>query len=108
MPSPTDFQPPGAPAAPTAPSAIPVSSKFDIYTPKGGPFPYPTPREATKEEIKDITAQYALAAKNAIEVVGFDGVEIHGANGYLLDQFLKDSSNTRTDEYGGSIPNRAR
>ena len=51
--------------------------------------------------------QYVTAAKNAIEA-GFDGVEVHGANGYLIDQFLQDVSNTRTDEYGGSIENRAR
>ncbi|KIV83666.1 hypothetical protein PV11_05670 [Exophiala sideris] len=67
----------------------------------------PVPREVTKEEIKEFVADYAQAAKNAIEA-GFDGVEIHGANGYLIDQFTQDNCNRRTDEYGGSIENRAR
>ena len=58
-------------------------------------------------EIKDYVGWYALAAEMAMKA-GFDGVEIHGANGYLVDQFLQDVSNKRTDEYGGSIPNRAR
>ena len=61
-----------------------------------------------RAEIKKFVQQYAIAAKNAIEGAGFDGVEVHGANGYLVDQFLQDVSNTRTDEYGGSIENRAR
>jgi NADPH2 dehydrogenase len=65
------------------------------------------PRELTKEEIKSFVADYAQAARNAVEA-GFDGVEIHGANGYLVDQFLQDVSNTRTDEYGGSVENRSR
>jgi NADPH2 dehydrogenase len=65
------------------------------------------PREMTKEEIKEFVGLYATAAKNAMEA-GFDGVEIHGANGYLVDQFLQDVSNNRTDEYGGSIENRSR
>lgn len=59
-------------------------------------------------EIKDYVGWYAAAAANAVQGAGFDGVEIHGANGYLLDQFLQDVSNTRTDAYGGSIENRAR
>jgi 2,4-dienoyl-CoA reductase-like NADH-dependent reductase (Old Yellow Enzyme family) len=102
----TDYQPGGA--APVSASDVPISDAWQVYTLKGGPFAYPVPQPLTKEGIKAITQQYVTAAKNAIEVVGFDGVEIHGANGYLLDQFLKDSSNKRTDEYGGSIPNRAR
>ncbi|KAG2235203.1 hypothetical protein BDF21DRAFT_431859 [Thamnidium elegans] len=65
------------------------------------------PRALEIEEIKDIVNQYARAAKNAIEA-GFDGVEIHGANGYLIDQFINTSSNKRTDIYGGSIENRTR
>jgi len=69
--------------------------------------PYETPKELSKEEIKEIIADYKQAAINAKEA-GFDGVEIHGANGYLLDQFLQDNSNVRNDEYGGSIENRAR
>ncbi|KAI5827804.1 FMN-linked oxidoreductase [Schizophyllum commune Tattone D] len=66
-----------------------------------------TPRELTKDEIKQYVEWYAQAASNAIKA-GLDGVEIHGANGYLVDQFLQDVSNVRSDEYGGSIENRAR
>ena len=65
------------------------------------------PREMTKDEIKSFVGDYAQAARNAIEA-GFDGVEIHGANGYLVDQFTQDVCNLRTDEYGGSIENRSR
>ncbi|KAF2836186.1 FMN-linked oxidoreductase [Patellaria atrata CBS 101060] len=65
------------------------------------------PRPATVEEIKNITQEFAAAAKRAREA-GFDGVEIHGANGYLLDQFLHDNVNRRTDQYGGSMENRCR
>lgn len=65
------------------------------------------PHSLTIPEIKEYVANYVQAAKNAIEA-GADGVEIHSANGYLLDQFLHENSNTRTDEYGGSIENRAR
>ncbi|KAK3502933.1 hypothetical protein B0T13DRAFT_431044 [Neurospora crassa] len=67
----------------------------------------PVPEEMTVAEIKERVAEYAAAAKNAIEA-GFDGVEIHGANGYLIDQFLQDTCNQRTDAYGGSIENRSR
>ncbi|KAL0961059.1 hypothetical protein HGRIS_006047 [Hohenbuehelia grisea] len=66
------------------------------------------PRPLTKEEIKEYVELFGTAASNAVHKAGFDGVEIHGANGYLVDQFLQDVSNTRTDEYGGSIENRAR
>ena len=59
-------------------------------------------------EIKEYVAAFAQAARNAVFGAGFDGVEIHGANGYLVDQFTQDVSNTRTDEYGGSIENRCR
>jgi NADPH2 dehydrogenase len=65
------------------------------------------PKEMTVEEIKETVATYAQAAKNAI-AAGFDGVEIHGANGYLIDQFLQDTCNKRTDDYGGSVENRSR
>jgi len=68
---------------------------------------YETPRALELEEIPEIIEQYQRGAENARRA-GFDGVEIHGANGYLLDQFLQDSTNNRTDEYGGSIENRAR
>jgi 2,4-dienoyl-CoA reductase-like NADH-dependent reductase (Old Yellow Enzyme family) len=69
--------------------------------------PFATPRALELEEIPGIIAAYRQGAENA-ERAGFDGVEIHGANGYLLDQFLQDSTNRRTDAYGGSIENRAR
>jgi NADPH2 dehydrogenase len=65
------------------------------------------PKEMTIEEIKETIRDYAQAAKNAIEA-GFDGVELHGANGYLIDQFLQDNVNQRTDSYGGSVENRSR
>lgn len=65
------------------------------------------PQEMTVEDIKETVESYAQAAKNAIEA-GFDGVEIHGANGYLIDQFLQDTVNKRTDAYGGSVENRSR
>ncbi|KAI0355742.1 NADH:flavin oxidoreductase/NADH oxidase [Trametes cingulata] len=70
--------------------------------------PNDIPRELTKDEIKEYVQWYATAASNSVHKAGFDGVEIHGANGYLVDQFLQDVSNKRTDEYGGSIENRAR
>lgn len=60
------------------------------------------------DEIHDMTKEWAAAAKRAVEVAGFDGVEIHGANGYLIEQFLHDNINQRTDEYGGSLENRSR
>jgi 2,4-dienoyl-CoA reductase-like NADH-dependent reductase (Old Yellow Enzyme family) len=69
--------------------------------------PYPVPRALDIEEIPAIVEAYRQGAKNA-KRAGFDGVEIHGANGYLLDQFLQDSVNKRMDRYGGSIENRAR
>ena len=68
---------------------------------------YAVPKEMNVEEIKETVGAYAQAAKNAIEA-GFDGVEIHAANGYLIDQFLQDTCNKRTDNYGGSIENRSR
>ncbi len=68
----------------------------------------PEPRPLTEEEIQEYIKDYATAAKNAVEGAGFDGVEIHGANGYLVDQFTQDVSNVRTDKWGGSIENRSR
>ncbi|KIY62284.1 FMN-linked oxidoreductase [Cylindrobasidium torrendii FP15055 ss-10] len=68
----------------------------------------PFPREATKEDLAELIEQYAVAAENAVFKAGFDGVEIHGANGFLLDCFTQDTSNHREDNYGGSIENRAR
>ena len=72
-----------------------------------GKKPYTQARAATRHDIQRIIGDYASAAKNAI-CAGFDGVQVHGANGYLIDQFLRDSSNFRDDEYGGSIDNRLR
>ena len=89
---------------PVAPSAIAIEE--EIHTPKGKK-KIPVPRALRVEEIPDIVEQFRLGAENA-KVAGFDGVEIHGANGYLLDQFLRDGSNRRTDEYGGSLQNRMR
>lgn len=68
----------------------------------------PSPRPLTEEEIWATINDYATAAKNAVEKGGFDGVEIHGAHGYLIDQFTQEGSNKRTDQWGGSIENRAR
>ncbi|KXZ53522.1 hypothetical protein GPECTOR_7g972 [Gonium pectorale] len=101
-----DFQTGGRPPLSSSTRRI-TSPEYTVYT-ANGPQPYPAPRAATHEEIKQAVADYARAAKNAVEVAGFDGVEIHGANGYLIDQFIKDSINDRTDEYGGPIENRAR
>ena len=89
---------------PVAPSAIAAEGYVSLLRPKRS---YPVPRELKIEEIKQIIAEYAQGAKNA-ELAGFDGVEIHGANGYLPDQFLQDSTNKRTDDYGGNIINRSR
>ncbi|HEY9109473.1 MAG TPA: alkene reductase [Roseateles sp.] len=77
------------------------------YAAHGELVPTSEPRALATHEIPQLIADYVQAARNAIEA-GFDGVEIHGANGYLLEQFLRDSANDRTDEYGGSIENRAR
>lgn len=96
------FQPNGA--LPVAPSAIAPEGETATFT---GPQPYVVPRSLETSEISGIIADYRQAAENAL-TAGFDGVEVHGANGYLLDQFLQDNSNHRTDDYGGSIPNRAR
>ncbi|GFE70119.1 alkene reductase [Chroococcus sp. FPU101] len=89
---------------PVAPSAIAPDGMASTFT---GEQPYVVPRALETAEIPQIVEQYRQGAKNALEA-GFDGVEIHSANGYLLDQFLHDGSNQRTDQYGGSIENRAR
>jgi N-ethylmaleimide reductase len=90
--------------APVAPSAIPAKTRTFI---EGGFAETSAPRALELDEIPGIVADYARAAANA-KSAGFDGVEIHAANGYLLDQFMKDGPNHRTDQYGGSIENRAR
>ena len=87
------------------PSAI--VAKGQMWTDKGGMLDHPTPREMTKSDIEKAKSEFVQASVNAIEA-GFDGVELHGANGYLLDQFLQPDSNQRKDEYGGSFENRAR
>ena len=87
-------------------SSSAIAIEGDVHTPEGK-LPNAQPRELTLEEIPAIVAAYAQGAKNAIEA-GFDGVEVHGANGYLIDQFLRDGANQRTDAYGGSLENRAR
>ncbi|MBR31593.1 MAG: alkene reductase [Spirochaetaceae bacterium] len=85
----------------------PIAAKGDMYTDTQGPQPHPVPVEMTERDIQDAIQEYVSAARNAIEA-GFDGVEIHGANGYLVEQFLHPSANQRTDRYGGSIENRNR
>ena len=92
---------------PVAPSAIPPQDGSKAMTADFKQVPFETPRALGIEEIPAIVAQYRQGAENA-KLAGFDGVEIHSANGYLLDQFLEDKSNRRADRYGGSIENRAR
>lgn len=87
-------------------SSSATAAEGDIHTPNGK-VPHAVPRALTAEEIPALVAAYAQGAKNAI-AAGFDGVEVHGANGYLIDQFLRDTPNQRTDAYGGSLENRAR
>ncbi len=101
------LQPDGA--APLAPSAIAAETRTYLIDPRGrGDFvPVSTPRALAAEEIPGVAEQYARAAESAREA-GFDGVEIHGANGYLIDQFLRAGSNHRDDAWGGSIENRVR
>jgi 2,4-dienoyl-CoA reductase-like NADH-dependent reductase (Old Yellow Enzyme family) len=89
---------------PVAPSAIAAQGNVSLLRPER---PFPLPRALALEEIPGIIDAYRQGARNA-QAAGFDGVEIHGANGYLLDQFLQDRANQRTDGYGGSIANRAR
>lgn len=91
-------------ATPVAPSAIASSGHVSLLRPHE---PYPIPRALDLAEIPTVIEAYRRGAQNAQEA-GFDGVELHGANGYLLDQFLQDGTNRRTDDYGGSVENRAR
>jgi len=90
---------------PVAPSALPITNDY-THTPKGKQ-PYETPRALADSELPGIIDGFRKATLNA-RAAGFDGVQIHGANGYLLDQFLRDGSNHRTGPYGGSLANRAR
>ncbi len=92
----------GAPTVSSSATAI----EGEIQTPKGK-VPQAVPHALTAEEIPGIVAAYVQGAKNAI-AAGFDGVEVHGANGYLIDQFLRDNPNQRTDGYGGTLDHRAR
>jgi len=97
---------------PLAPSAK-IAKETQVYIFDGAPngdvtfVPVEEPKAMTKEDIKQVIEEHRIAAKNAIEA-GFDGVEIHGANGYLIDQFLRSNSNERTDDYGGNKENRVR
>ena len=92
-------------AEPVAPSAI-QPKDVTAHTPKGKEY-LPVPHELTIDEIKKIVNEFRQGAANAIRA-GFDGVEIHGANGYLIDQFIRDGANQRSDAYGGSIENRCK
>src|SRR5450631_3881340 len=101
----SSFQPGGA--LPVAPSAVPISAEFKTATADGKVTLYETPRALETNEIAGVIEAYRQGAVNA-KKAGFDGVEIHGANGYLIEQFLQSNSNLRTDRYGGGIENRAR
>ncbi|MEO3876770.1 alkene reductase [Nonomuraea sp. B12E4] len=89
---------------PVGPSALPAVGQ--VFTP-GGPKPAPVPRQLDTAEVPEQARSYAEAARRAVDA-GFDGVELHGANGYLIAQFLSSTANLRTDAYGGSIANRIR
>ena len=89
---------------PVAPSAIAAKGHVSLLRPEKA---YVTPRALSTEEVGGVVEAFRRGAQNA-QAAGFDGVELHGANGYLLDQFLQDKTNHRTDQYGGSIENRAR
>lgn len=92
-------------AQPVAPSALPIRND-EVHTPEGKK-PYVTPRALEDAELPGIVAGFRKAAENAL-AAGFDGIEVHGANGYLLDEFLRDGSNTRSGPYGGPVEHRAR
>ncbi|KAJ3708726.1 hypothetical protein LUZ61_012431 [Rhynchospora tenuis] len=97
-----DYQPNGQAPISSTDKQIPPQTQLD-----GTVTEYSPPHGLTTNEIPDIVNDFRLAARNAIEA-GFDGVEIHGAHGFLIEQFMKDSSNSRTDKYGGSLENRCR
>jgi N-ethylmaleimide reductase len=100
----SSFQPGGV--LPVAPSAVPIAD-LTTMTAHGTPAPYETPRALQTGEIAGVIEAFRQAARNALDC-GFDGVEIHGANGYLIEQFLQSHTNLRTDLYGGAIENRTR
>jgi N-ethylmaleimide reductase len=100
----SSFQPGGA--LPVAPSAVPIPG-LTTMTASGKPEPYETPRALESPEISGVIDSFRQGARHALEA-GFDGIEIHGANGYLIEQFLQSHTNLRTDQYGGSVANRAR
>lgn len=100
----SSFQPGGV--LPVAPSAVAITSLTSL-TPEWKKVPYEVPRALETDEMPSIVEAYRHGARNAMQA-GFDGVEIHAANGYLLEQFLHSRSNQRTDRYGGSVENRAR
>jgi len=85
----------------------PLATPGEMWTDSGGMQPHPVPAEMTEADIAQAIDEYANASKRALEA-GFDGVELHGANGYLIDQFLNTASNRRTDKWGGNIDNRIR
>ncbi|KAJ6674290.1 12-OXOPHYTODIENOATE REDUCTASE 3 [Salix viminalis] len=99
------YQPGGVP--PISSTNKPISNRWRILMPDGTYGIYPAPRALKTSEILEVVEHYRQASLNAIRA-GFDGVEIHGAHGYLIDQFLKKGINDRADEYGGSIENRCR
>ncbi len=99
----SDFQPDNK--LPVAPSAIAIDGEG--YVPSGEKKPFETPRALETEEIPELVEAYARATERAL-AAGFDGVEVHAANGYLIDEFLRDGTNKRTDRYGGSLENRMR
>jgi len=101
----SSFQPGGV--LPVAPSAVPISAELKTMTADGKLVSYETPRALATSEIPGVIEAYKQGARNAL-AAGFDGVEIHGANGYLIEQFLQSRTNLRSDQYGGSIENRAR
>lgn len=101
----SSYQPGGA--LPIAPSAVAIPQELKTMTADGKVVSYETPRALETDEIPQIVAAYRQAARNAL-AAGFDGVEIHGANGYLVEQFLQSRTNLRTDRYGGGIENRCR
>lgn len=99
------YQPGGA--CPISSTNKPISEKWKILLPDGSYSHYSQPRALATEEVQQIIEQFRQAAVNAVRA-GFDGVEVHGAYGYIIDQFLRDGINERTDEYGGSLENRCK